>query len=108
MTSAEFAAGKHAFGFCDRCGFRYPLASLKWEFEDKKRNGLRVCGDCLDPDHPQLQLGRFRVYDPQTLRDPRPDLSQKESQGLFGWDPVGAGDSLLATGHVGTVKIITT
>jgi hypothetical protein len=106
MSSAEFAGGKHAFGFCDRCGHRYDLSSLHWEFEDKKRNGLRVCEDCLDPDHPQLQLGRFRVYDPQTLRDPRPDLSLVSSNSQFGWKPVG-NVLLEGTGEVGTVTVTT-
>jgi|TARA_R110000737_G_scaffold127768_1_gene160314 hypothetical protein len=105
--SKNTAAGKHAFGFCDRCGFRFDLSALQWEFEDKRRNGLRVCSPCLDPDHPQLQLGRFRIYDPQTLDSPRPDLSQAESQGLFGWDPVGNVDTS-ATGHVGQVTVTTT
>jgi len=106
--SSEFASGKYAFGFCDRCGFRYDLNELKAEFEDKKRNGLMVCTDCLDPDHPQLQLGRFRVFDPQTLRNPRPDTSQIESQSLFGWNPVGDDISLELTGSVGTITVSTT
>jgi len=108
MTSKHFAAGKHAFGFCDRCGFRYPLAHLVWEMEDKRRNGLRVCKDtCLDPDHPQLQLGRFKIFDPQTLDSPRPDLAKLDSQSLFGWNPVGALKSTAASGQVGTVTIST-
>tara|TARA_R110000764_G_scaffold52333_1_gene114147 strand:- start:3281 stop:3607 length:327 start_codon:yes stop_codon:yes gene_type:complete len=107
MSSAEFAGGKHAFGFCDRCGFRYDLAKLNYEVEDKRRNGLRVCSSCLNPDQPQLQLGRFRVYDPQTLRDPRPDLSQLESQSLFGFNPVGAEQSLEMTATIGSVTVTT-
>ena len=106
--SGNFAAGKHAFGFCDRCGFRYPLAHLVWEMEDNRRNGLRVCKDaCLDPDHPQLQLGRIRIFDPQTLDSPRPDLAKVASQSLFGWDPVGAAHSTAALGQVGTVTVST-
>ena len=92
--SSEFASGRYAFGFCDRCGFRYDLNELKAEFEDKKPN-------------PQLQLGRFRVFDPQTLRDPRPDNSKIESQSLFGWKPVGDNVSLELTGSVGSVTIVT-
>ena len=107
MSSPEFAAGKHAFGFCDRCAFRFPLQELKREFEDKKWNGLLVCPECFDPDHPQLQLGRFRVYDPQALRMPRPDQTQAESQSLFGWNPVGAVDSTEMTISVGIVRVIT-
>tara|TARA_R110002167_G_scaffold113334_1_gene286263 strand:+ start:1191 stop:1511 length:321 start_codon:yes stop_codon:yes gene_type:complete len=105
--SSEFASGRYAFGFCDRCGFRYDLNELKAEFEDKKPNGLKVCSTCLDPDHPQLQLGRFRVFDPQTLRDPRPDNSKIESQSLFGWKPVGDNVSLELTVSVGSVTILT-
>jgi len=106
--SENFAAGKHAFGFCDRCGFRFPLAHLVWEMEDNRRNGLRVCKDaCLDPDHPQLQLNRARIFDPQTLDNPRPDLAKLDSQTLFGWDPVGAEQSTEALGQVGTVKVST-
>tara|TARA_R110000824_G_scaffold36774_6_gene113849 strand:+ start:2479 stop:2799 length:321 start_codon:yes stop_codon:yes gene_type:complete len=105
----SFAAGKHAFGFCDRCGFRYPLSELVWEMEDKRRNGLRVCMDaCLTPDHPQLQLGRTRIFDPQTLRDPRPDLAKVDSQSLFGFNPVGAAFSTAAKISVGSVSILTT
>ena len=105
--STEFAGGKHAFGFCDRCGFRYDLGDLKWEFEDKKQNGLCVCEPCLNPDHPQLQLGRFRIYDPQTLRDPRPDQSRIDSTSFFGWNPVGDNISLELTASVGSVTVTT-
>ena len=61
--SSEFASGRYAFGFCDRCGHRYDLNDLKAEFEDKKPNGLKVCNTCLDPDHPQLQEGlEFMIH----------------------------------------------
>ena len=105
--SEHWAAGKHAFGFCDRCGFRYSLSALKAEFEDKKPNGLYVCGTCLDQDHPQLQLGRFRIFDPQSLNNPRPDLSQIESTSFFGWNPVGDDISLELNVSVGNVTITT-
>tara|TARA_R110000824_G_scaffold89496_1_gene219386 strand:- start:3074 stop:3397 length:324 start_codon:yes stop_codon:yes gene_type:complete len=107
MTTSEFASGKYALGECDRCGFTYQLTELSAEFEDKKPNGLRVCQPCLDPDHPQLQLGRFRIYDPQSLRDPRPDLGEGASTALFGWNPVGDESLLAATGKTGTVTVTT-
>ena len=107
MSGPEFASGRHAFGFCDRCGFRYDLSALKWEFEDKRRNGLRVCPECLDPDHPQLQLGRFRIYDPQSLKNPRPDLNLVATNALFGWNPVGDESLIEGTGQVGTVTVTT-
>ena len=103
MTSA---AGKKPFGYCDKTGFRYALTDLVWEFKDGKRTGMRVGNDVVDPDHPQNFLGRVRVVDPQSLRDPRPDTSMTESRGLFGWNPVGHPEVLL-TGAVGTVTVST-
>lgn len=102
---SQYAAGKHAFGFCDRCGFRFDLSDLKTEIVDKRPNGLRVCEPCLDVDHEQLQLGRFRIFDPQALKDPRPDISRAESIGLFGWNPVGDNITLDMTASVGSVTV---
>ena len=68
-----YARGKHAFGFCDRTGFRYPLADLVYEYRNGKRTGMRVGKDVLDKDHPQNFIGKFKHNDPQSLRDPRPD-----------------------------------
>ena len=73
--SNTFTYGKRAFGFCDRCGFRYPLHALKNEVVKLKLTGLKVCPECHDPDHPQLQLGMYPVYDPQALREPRIDVN---------------------------------
>ncbi len=78
-----YAKGKRAFGFCDKTGFRYPLKDLVYEFKDGHRTGFRVGKDVVDPDHPQNFLGRVRVVDPQSLRDPRPDTSLDESRELF-------------------------
>ena len=58
-----YAKGKKALGICDRCGFTYKLAELKYEVEDKVRNGLRVCNSCFDPDHPQLRVGELKTSD---------------------------------------------
>lgn len=104
--SVKYASGKHAFGFCDRCGFRYALADLKKEMENGNFNGLRVCIECKDQDHPQLRLGTFQINDPQALRDPRPDTGEDASRRFFGWRPVGH-SSLKATGAVGTVTVTT-
>ena len=62
-----YARGKKALGQCDRCGFTYKLTELKYEIFDSKRNGLRVCHDCLDEDHPQLKIGELNIVDPQNL-----------------------------------------
>ena len=67
------AAGKYAFGICDRTGFRYPVKDLVHEFNNGKRTGLRVGRDVADQDHPQNFVGRVKSDDPQSLRDARPD-----------------------------------
>ncbi|HEY7822756.1 MAG TPA: hypothetical protein VIG24_07990 [Acidimicrobiia bacterium] len=77
-----YAAGKYAFGFCDKTGFRYPLKDLVWEYKDGHRTGMRVGKDVVDPDHPQNFLGRVRVVAPQSLRDPRPDTALDASRTL--------------------------
>ena len=68
----SFAKGNKAFGFCDRCGFRYKLRELKTETVNLASTNLMVCPECWDPDQPQNRLGRWRVDDPQALRNPRP------------------------------------
>jgi len=78
-----------ALGLCDRCGFAFKLNQLRMEIYDQRPNGLLVCSACLDVDNPQLQLGRLKVNDPQSLLDPRPDTGRPGSTSLFGWLPVG-------------------
>lgn len=69
----RFASGKYAISQCDRCNFRFPLKVLKTQVLKTKPYQVRVCPQCWDPDHPQLQLGMYPVEDPQALRNPRPD-----------------------------------
>ena len=76
---ARYASGKKSVALCDRCGQQYPYQDLKEQIENKRPNGLRVCPPCLDKDHPQLQLGRQRIVDPQALRHPRPDRVEPAS-----------------------------
>ena len=52
-----YASGKHAYGICDRTGFRYKLEDLIYEVQHGVRTGLRVGKDVLDPDQPQNFLG---------------------------------------------------
>jgi len=101
-----YAPGKHAYGYCDKTGFRYLLKDLVWEYKDGHRTGFRVGKDVVDPDHPQNFLGRVRVVDPQSLRNPRPDNSIDESRALFGWRPVG-NPLVYLEGSVGTVTVNT-
>lgn len=78
--SGPYAAGKKAFGFCDKCGFRSKLADLKKEVVNMEETGILACWECWDGDHPQNLLGRYPVDDPQALRSPRPDGGQTESR----------------------------
>jgi len=85
-------------------------------------------------DHQQLKLGMYPVYDPQAVREPRPDISYYQSglNGLqltandagvpdggsrmiqWGWNPVGGArfndagltpNDLVATTYVGNVTV---
>jgi hypothetical protein len=90
---------------------------------------LKVCPECWDPDHPQLQLGMYPVDDPQAVRQPRPDITYVTS-GItnlgfpaggsrdiqWGWNPIGGAsqfdstltpNNLFTTTAVGTVTIST-
>lgn len=123
----RFASGKWAISVCDRCGQGYKLRVLKKEVIKGRNYDLLVCPTCWDPDHPQLHLGEQPVYDPQGLRNPRPDRSYVTS-GLdangypsggsrdiqWGWNPVGGGRAfddaltpnyLVLAVEIGTVTI---
>lgn len=73
--SSSFASGKIANGICDRCGFQYKLNTLKRIVNNRSTVNILVCSECWEPDHPQNHLGELPVYDPQALRDPRPQGS---------------------------------
>jgi hypothetical protein len=40
---------------------------------------IKVCQNCWEPDQPQLSLGLYPVNDPQAVREPRPDISYRQS-----------------------------
>ena len=87
--ASTYADATWALGLCDRCGFTYKLNELHKETYNLRLTGLKVCGTCLDQDHPQLQKGKQIIDDPQNLYDPRPDTGEANTIGLFGWAPVG-------------------
>jgi len=124
----QFASGKHAIAECDRCGQRYKLSELRKLIVKQQVKDIKVCPSCWDPDQPQLSLGMYPVNDPQALRDPRPDVSYKNS-GLdsigsisggsrifqWGWNPVGGSrddgltpNNLAPEGQVGSVTVTIT
>jgi hypothetical protein len=88
----RFASEKRAFGFCDRCGFRYDLPKLKTYVVLGKIVNQRVCPECWEIDHPQNWVGiigsRKAADDPQALRNPRPDTNLNASRGFFAFNPV--------------------
>lgn len=101
-----YAAGKKALGICDRCGFTYKLKDLKYEIQDSIRNGLRVCPECFDIDHPQLKIGEVDSSDNQSLFNPRPDRGRKSSTEYYGFNPV-SGTGLVLRTEIGKVKVST-
>ena len=121
MTN-RFANAPKAFGFCDYCGFRFPLKKLKNLIVKTERVNYKVCAQCWTPDQPQLQLGMYPVADPQAVRDPRPDTNtwyvDSGSRNIqWGWAPVGGSKAfddpltpnwLASIGQVGTVQVSVT
>ena len=123
----RFASGKYSIAMCDRCGQQFKLKKLKMEVIKTKLYQLKVCEECWDPDHPQLQLGMYPVDDPQGVRQPRKDTTYVTSgvnvDGFtsggsrdiqWGWNPVGGSsfqdagitpNYLVATANVGTVTV---
>lgn len=115
----RFTLGARAISECDRCGIRVKLKDLKNLVIKTKRVSIKVCNECWEADHPQLQLGMYPVADPQAVRDPRPDFAgYVESRDIqWGWNPVGGSsffDSLLTPNNlvadtaVGQVTLDTT
>ncbi len=123
----KYASGKFSKAFCDRCGRKVYLRDLRTLVIKTKNTNIKVCCDCFDPDHPQLQLGMYPVNDPQAVKDPRPDTSYVQS-GLnvdgvpsggsrdlqWGWAPVGGSSAfdsvltpnyLVAKTYVGSVTV---
>lgn len=79
----KYASGKNSIAECDICGQRYKLTELRKLVIKTKQVSIKACPECWNPDHPQLQLGMYPVYDPQAVREPRPDISYYQS-GLNG------------------------
>lgn len=107
-----YASGKNALGICDRCGFQYALNALRKEW-----TGFKVCFECYEPKHPQLEPRRT-VDDPIALFEPRPDRPQAmvvyagvpndtsfTAQGMV---PTTPSKALIAVGEIGTVEVIAT
>jgi|TARA_Y100000034_G_C6782865_1_gene350041 hypothetical protein len=69
----QFASGKYAKAVCDRSGRVVDYRDLVPQYVNGRKTGLLVAKDEVDEDHPQHQVGKFVVFDPQALKDARPD-----------------------------------
>ena len=92
----RFSSGKYSIGACDRCGFRFKLKQLKTLTIKTKNVNIRVCPECWEKDHPQLQLGMYPVNDPQAVRNPRPDTNYPQSRAYTEVIYIGPGLGLAA------------
>lgn len=97
--ATQYASGKYAIAECDRCGQRYMLKELKKEIIKTKLFQIKVCPECWDPDQPQLSLGLYPVYDPQAVREPRPDVSYYASGSSGVQTNVSGGDTESGVGY---------
>ena len=105
-----YTNGKVALGICDQCGFQFFLNQLKKEW-----TGFKVCQECYEPKHPQLEPKRG-INEPIALRDPRPDGVQTVLISLgYGGDstfasvgmlPAPVAKPLTASGSVASVTVI--
>ena len=115
---------------CDRCGQKYKLHELSKQVVNRIPTELLVCEECNDEDHPQLQLGKYPVNDPQAVRNPRvdttyitagPDVQGNPTDGSrdlqWGWRPVGGAqwvispltpNYLVSAAEVGAVTVAAT
>lgn len=73
--SSRFASSKKALAECDICGFRYYLRELRSLIVRGSDTNIKACPECWSPDHPQNELGRYPVHDPQAIKNPRPDFA---------------------------------
>lgn len=83
---AKYANPAKARGVCDRCGFAYRLSQLREEFVRGRSNGLRVCRECWDADHPQNWVGTVDTSDAQAARHARPE-DNRQSRKINWYSP---------------------
>jgi len=103
-VSSRFASARISIAECDICGFRFRLRELKSLVVKGKDTNIKACCECWNPDHPQLHLGERPIYDPQAVRNPRPDFTgYPQSRAWI--QPSGA---VTGTGFIGSVTIVIT
>lgn len=109
---AGYAVGRQSQAICDRCGQQYFLRELKKEW-----TGFKVCPECYEPKHPQLEPKRG-INEPIAVYDPRPDGvpvltvtvgpggdSTFESVGMM---PAPVAQAIVGQGTLGTIRVLIT
>lgn len=109
---SSYAYGKKAWGICDQCGQRYLLNNLFTQW-----NALKVCKECYDPKHPQLEPRR-NVSDAIALYQPRPTPDDQfgvylgvvgdSAFGSTGMQPVQLSAPTVTTTYTGTLRVTIT
>tara|TARA_R110000803_G_scaffold142453_1_gene208752 strand:+ start:844 stop:1197 length:354 start_codon:yes stop_codon:yes gene_type:complete len=116
--ATKFASARRTIAECDICGFRFKLKELRNIVTNGNDTNIKACRECWNGDHPQNELGKYPVNDPQAVRDPRPDFAGYDSSRniQWGWNPVGDGNNIYgltvnnleSTASVGDVTVTTT
>ena len=106
---AGYASGKFSLAICDQCGFQYPLNTLKKEW-----TGFKVCPECYEPKHPQLEPKRG-INEPIAVYEPRPQgrlpvtiyigMAADVSFASIGMQPMPAAKLLTAKAMLGTFTV---
>ena len=109
---AGYAVGKQSQAICDRCGQQFFLKELKKEW-----TGFKVCNECYEPKHPQLEPKRG-INEPIAVYEPRPDGVQTvlvslgyggdSSIAANGMQPAPVAKPLVASGMLGRVTVTIT
>jgi hypothetical protein len=107
-----WANGPKAIAICDQCGFQYLLNEL---IKDWK--GFKVCEECYEPKHPQLEPKRG-INEPIALYEPRPQTRQTVRVSFIyggdssffsvGMQPVTIAPPLVIAGAAGRVTVAIT
>jgi NAD-dependent SIR2 family protein deacetylase len=109
---AGYAVGKYSQAICDRCGQQFFLKELKKEW-----TGFKVCQECYEPKHPQLEPKRG-INEPIAVYEPRPDVISTVRVSLWqggdstiasvGMRPAQVARPLTAAGMLNNVTVVIT
>ena len=80
---AIYAKGKHAVGYCRKCGDKRKLSELRRDGD----TNLMVCDECYDIKHPAEEP--IRTSDAVALRNPAPDINPAAGRVLADDRPIG-------------------